>query len=119
MTISNHLYIYICIQLAYILKKRFQKALVHKLRMLSNKQIVLKNYIQGCPKESDFELRTTPLSTEIPQNNGSKNAVLLKILYLACDPYLCHILRPRTKSLFVFSPVIPGSVFPKGHRHIL
>ncbi|KAL7103818.1 hypothetical protein ACP275_08G203100 [Erythranthe tilingii] len=78
--------------------------------MLSNKQIVLKNYIQGCPKESDFELRTTSLSTEIPQNNGSKNAVLLKNLYLACDPYVCHILRPRTKSFFVFSPVIPGSV---------
>ncbi|KAL7143469.1 hypothetical protein ABFS83_08G193100 [Erythranthe nasuta] len=77
--------------------------------MLSNKQVVLKNYIQGCPKESDFELRTTPLSTEIP-HNGSKNAVLLKNLYLACDPYVCHLLRPRTKSLFVFSLVVPGSV---------
>ncbi|KAL7103760.1 hypothetical protein ACP275_08G199700 [Erythranthe tilingii] len=78
--------------------------------MLSNKQIVLKNYIQGCPKESDFELRTTPLSTEIPYINGSKNAVLLKNLYLACDPYICHLLRPRTNSLFIHSPILPGSV---------
>ncbi|KAI3466027.1 hypothetical protein Pfo_022690 [Paulownia fortunei] len=76
-------------------------------RMLPNKQIVLRNYIQGCPKESDFELRSTAVSTEIP--HGSKG-VLLKNLYLACDPYICHLLRPDVPSVFPQSAIVPGSV---------
>ncbi|KAK6132589.1 hypothetical protein DH2020_033691 [Rehmannia glutinosa] len=76
--------------------------------LLPNKQIVLKNYLQGCPKETDFELRTTKVSTEIP--HGSKG-VLLKNLYLACDPYICHLMRPRGLSILSSHGfIVPGSV---------
>ncbi|KAK6132590.1 hypothetical protein DH2020_033692 [Rehmannia glutinosa] len=80
--------------------------------LLPNRQIILKNYFQGCPKETDFELRTTNVSTEIP--HGSKG-VLLKNLYLACDPYSCHLMRPQGQSrLFTHSFIVPGSVV-NGH----
>ncbi|KAK4420441.1 2-alkenal reductase (NADP(+)-dependent) [Sesamum alatum] len=78
-------------------------------QMLPNKQIVLKNHIQGCPKESDFELKTTSVSTEI-SDGCSDNAVLLKNLYLACDPYLCHLMRADRHSLLTSSSLVPGSV---------
>ncbi|KAK6132539.1 hypothetical protein DH2020_033748 [Rehmannia glutinosa] len=75
--------------------------------LLPNKQIILKNYVQGCPKESDFELKTTTVSTEIPR--GSKG-VLLKNLYLSCDPYICHLMRHDSQSLYILSAIVPGSV---------
>ncbi|KAJ6908795.1 hypothetical protein NC651_019003 [Populus alba x Populus x berolinensis] len=53
---------------------------------VSNKQVVLKNYACGFPKESDFEVTTTTIKLTVPED--SKNAVLLKTLYLSCDPYL-------------------------------
>ncbi|KAJ6289553.1 hypothetical protein OIU76_025383 [Salix suchowensis] len=53
---------------------------------VSNKQVVLKNYVSGFPKESDFEVTTTTIKLKVPEN--SKNAVLLKTVYLSCDPYL-------------------------------
>ncbi|GMH29109.1 hypothetical protein Nepgr_030952 [Nepenthes gracilis] len=52
---------------------------------VSNKQVVLKDYVPGFPKESDLEVRTITIRLKIPE--GSK-AVLVKNLYLSCDPYL-------------------------------
>lgn len=53
---------------------------------MSNKQIILKNYVSaGIPKESDMELRTTTLQLKAPEGS---NAVLVKNLYLSCDPYM-------------------------------
>ena len=58
---------------------------------VSNKQVVLKNYVSGFPKESDFKVTTTTIKLKVPEN--SKNAVLLKTLYLSCDPYLRGLMR--------------------------
>lgn len=55
--------------------------------MLANKQVVLKNYVEEYPKESDFEVRSSMISSHIPQ--GSKG-LFVKNLYLACDPYMRH-----------------------------
>ncbi|KAL0396776.1 UNVERIFIED_CONTAM: 2-alkenal reductase (NADP(+)-dependent) [Sesamum calycinum] len=74
---------------------------------LPNKQIILKNYVQGCPKESDLELKMGVASTEIPE--GSRG-VFVKNIYLACDPYMCHLMRPQRKSLFILSSIVPGTV---------
>ncbi|KAK6244382.1 hypothetical protein QUC31_010791 [Theobroma cacao] len=79
--------------------------------MVGNKQVVLNNYVQGWPKEGDFRLQCT--ETEIESIPNGSEAVLLKNLYLACDPYMrhrmCdnHISQPGTifKSSFT-----PGSV---------
>lgn len=58
---------------------------------VSNKQIVLKNYVSaGIPKESDMELRTTTLQLKAPEGS---NAVLVKNLYLSCDPYMRSRMR--------------------------
>ncbi|KAL3636937.1 hypothetical protein CASFOL_019236 [Castilleja foliolosa] len=81
--------------------------------MVANKQIILRNHIQGCPKESDFELRTTTVSTEITDHDhhlSKGGVVFLKNLYLACDPYMCHLMRPGQLSLSTQGSIVPGSV---------
>lgn len=55
---------------------------------VSSKQVILRDYVSGFPKESDMYLTTSTISLKIPE--GSK-AVVVKNLYLSCDPYM----RPR------------------------
>ncbi|KAJ0444425.1 putative oxidoreductase [Helianthus annuus] len=52
---------------------------------VKNTQIVLKNYINGFPKVSDMLLTSTTTNLKLPQGS---NAVLVKNLYLSCDPYM-------------------------------
>ncbi|KAM7460857.1 hypothetical protein LguiA_028978 [Lonicera macranthoides] len=58
----------------------------------NNKQVILKEYVSGFPKESDMILRTTTISLRVPEGS---NAVLVKNLYLSCDPYM----RIRMKNI--------------------
>ncbi|XP_065860832.1 2-alkenal reductase (NADP(+)-dependent)-like [Euphorbia lathyris] len=53
---------------------------------IRNKQVLLKNYVTGFPKESDMEIATSSFKLEIPES--TQNAVLVKNLYLSCDPYM-------------------------------
>lgn len=54
---------------------------------VSNKQVALKNYVTGFPKESDMQIITTnTIKLRVPE--GTKDAVLVKNLYLSCDPYM-------------------------------
>ncbi|CAN4095644.1 unnamed protein product [Withania somnifera] len=55
---------------------------------VSNKQILLKNYVNGFPKESDMELKISTMKLKVSEDS---NIVLVKNLYLSCDPYM----RPR------------------------
>ena len=51
-----------------------------------NKKVILKNYANGSPKESDMEIVTTEtVRLEVPEGS---NTVILKNLYLSCDPYI-------------------------------
>lgn len=59
---------------------------------VSNKQILLKNYVNGFPKESDMELKINTMKLKVPEDS---NTVLVKNLYLSCDPYM----RPRMKKM--------------------
>ncbi|KAF7132424.1 hypothetical protein RHSIM_Rhsim09G0005900 [Rhododendron simsii] len=53
---------------------------------VSNKQVILRDYVMsGFPKESDFEFKTSKLRLNVAE--GSKS-VVLKNLYLSCDPYM-------------------------------
>ncbi|KAL6548638.1 hypothetical protein OROGR_009059 [Orobanche gracilis] len=54
--------------------------------MSNNKQVILKNYVNGPPKESDMLLKTSTIKFKIP--DGCLDAVLVKNLYLSCDPYM-------------------------------
>ncbi|KAK6930427.1 Alcohol dehydrogenase-like, C-terminal [Dillenia turbinata] len=72
--------------------------------VVSNKQIIFKDYVTGFPKESDMFLITSSISLKVPEGS---NAVVLKNLYLSCDPYM----RPRMtkqESSYVAS-FVPGS----------
>ncbi|XP_059443490.1 2-alkenal reductase (NADP(+)-dependent)-like [Corylus avellana] len=52
---------------------------------VSNKQVLLRDYVTGFPKESDMDVKTSSIKLKVP--DGSK-AVLVKNLYLSCDPYM-------------------------------
>ncbi|EAY94706.1 hypothetical protein OsI_16484 [Oryza sativa Indica Group] len=54
----------------------------------TNKKIVLRNHVTGFPKESDMELvaATGAAPSRVPE--GTDGAVLVKNLYLSCDPYM-------------------------------
>ncbi|EYU36663.1 hypothetical protein ABFS82_14G288700 [Erythranthe guttata] len=54
---------------------------------VSNKQIILKEYVKGFPKESDMILKTSTIKLKIPEDDCN-DAVLVKNLYLSCDPYM-------------------------------
>nr|GLL47794.1 2-alkenal reductase (NADP(+)-dependent)-like [Ipomoea trifida] len=56
---------------------------------VKNKQVVLTHNIDGFPKESDMEIRSITLKLEVPQGS---NAILVKNIYLSCDPYILKVL---------------------------
>ncbi|XP_024983021.1 2-alkenal reductase (NADP(+)-dependent)-like [Cynara cardunculus var. scolymus] len=54
--------------------------------VIRNKQVVLKDYVTGFPKESDLFLdASATISLKLPQGS---NGLLVKNLYLSCDPYM-------------------------------
>jgi hypothetical protein len=57
---------------------------------VSNKQVIFRDYVTGFPKESDMYLRTSTIKLKVPV--GSK-AVLVKNLYLSCDPLMQFFMR--------------------------
>ncbi|KAJ4723813.1 2-alkenal reductase (NADP(+)-dependent) [Melia azedarach] len=60
--------------------------------MVSNKQVILKDYVSGFPKETDMYITTSSIELKVPKDS---NGVLLKNLYLSCDPYM----RPRMRNV--------------------
>eukprot|EP00257_Ricinus_communis_P021696 XP_015581235.1 NADP-dependent alkenal double bond reductase P2 isoform X2 [Ricinus communis] len=51
-----------------------------------NKQLIFKDYVSGFPKETDMFLATSSITLKVPQE--CSKAVLVKNLYLSCDPYM-------------------------------
>ena len=72
---------------------------------VSNKQLILRDYVTGSPKESDMYVKTSTIKLEIP--NGSK-AVLLKNLYLSCNPVMR--IRMNRAEDSIFTSYTPSSV---------
>ncbi|XP_022641618.1 2-alkenal reductase (NADP(+)-dependent)-like [Vigna radiata var. radiata] len=50
-----------------------------------NKQVVLRDYVVGFPKESDMNTVEGRITLKVPEGSSD---VLLKNLYLSCDPYM-------------------------------
>ncbi|KAK1413603.1 hypothetical protein QVD17_35379 [Tagetes erecta] len=77
------------------------------MEQVKNKQIVLKNYVNGFPKETDMILNdSSTINNKLPQ--GSNDSVLVKNLYLSCDPYM-RIRMHETEGA-AFGTFTPGSV---------
>lgn len=72
---------------------------------MKNKQVVLRNYVNGVPKESDFELIETSIELKVPEGSDQ---ILLKNLYLSCDPYMRIMMNEKPVSRFGSYPL--GSV---------
>ncbi|KAJ7969243.1 2-alkenal reductase (NADP(+)-dependent) [Quillaja saponaria] len=49
-----------------------------------NKQVILRDYVYGFPKESDMHVGDSKIKLKVPEGSS---AVLVKNLYLSCDPY--------------------------------
>nr|AYQ58369.1 alcohol dehydrogenase [Camellia sinensis] len=79
---------------------------------VSNKQIILKEYVSGFPKESDMVVKTGTIRLQLPED--SKNAILVKNLYLSCDPYMRGRMRKMedsyVESFTPGSPITGGGV---------
>nr|GEW69415.1 2-alkenal reductase (NADP(+)-dependent)-like [Tanacetum cinerariifolium] len=58
-----------------------------EVQMISNKQVILKDYVVGFPKESDMILKTSE-TINLKLSEGSNGVLLVKNLYLSCDPYM-------------------------------
>lgn len=75
--------------------------------MKPNKKVIFKNYVAGSPKESDMEIVTTDtVRLKVPEGS---NAVLLKNLYLSCDPFLRVMMSKHEEPKFL-PEFVPGSV---------
>ncbi|KAM3306264.1 2-alkenal reductase (NADP(+)-dependent)-like [Capsicum chacoense] len=71
---------------------------------VSNKQVILKHYVTGYPKEPDMEIKNGTIKLKVPEGS---NAVLLKNLYLSCDPYMRS--RMQKKEGSYVESFTPGS----------
>ncbi|KAL4574680.1 hypothetical protein LXL04_021516 [Taraxacum kok-saghyz] len=73
--------------------------------LVENKQILFKSYTNEYVKETDMELKLgSPMKLEAPKGS---NAVLVKNLYLSCDPYMRGRMRDFNRSYM--PPFSPGS----------
>ncbi|XP_065860835.1 2-alkenal reductase (NADP(+)-dependent)-like [Euphorbia lathyris] len=70
-----------------------------------NQQVLLKNYVNGFPKESDMEIVTSSVKLKIPES--TKDAVLVRNLYLSCDPYMRSFMNSHNNSS-LFPSYQPG-----------
>ncbi|XP_021912578.1 NADPH-dependent oxidoreductase 2-alkenal reductase-like [Carica papaya] len=77
--------------------------------VVSNKQVIFKDYVVGFPTESHMYITTSSVSLKLPQGS---DGVLVKNLYLSCDPYMRIRMRKMEPSPFSSAPYAsfaPGS----------
>lgn len=72
---------------------------------VGNKQVIFKGYIDGVPKQTDMELNFSniQLNQQLPPQS-----LLLKNLYLSCDPYMRGRMRDFHGSYI--PPFVPSQV---------
>ncbi|GLU17895.1 hypothetical protein SLE2022_342430 [Rubroshorea leprosula] len=75
--------------------------------LVGNKQVIFKDFVSGFPKESDMFVTTGTVKLKLPE--GSR-AVLVKNLYLSCDPYMRNLMKPQDANYgSLFTCYTPGS----------
>ncbi|GLU15000.1 hypothetical protein SLE2022_315300 [Rubroshorea leprosula] len=68
-----------------------------------NKQVILRDYVNGSPKESDMYTATGTIQLKVPE--GCRGAVLVKNLYLSCDPYMGNRMKKGADGMEPGSPL--------------
>ncbi|XP_057458306.1 NADPH-dependent oxidoreductase 2-alkenal reductase-like [Lotus japonicus] len=90
------------------------------MAQVRNKQVILKDYVSGFPKESDMEIVESTITLKLPE---ASNEVLLKNLYLSCDPYMRILMAkpegtPNPRTYTPGSPLVGygvSKVLESGH----
>lgn len=78
--------------------------------VVRNKQVLLKNYVDGFPKESDMAVTSdATINLELPKNEPG--SILTKNLYLSCDPMMRNRMTQTYEGAYMDS-FTPGSVCP-------
>lgn len=76
---------------------------------VSNKGVILKRDVTGFPTEDDMEVVTSGFSLAVPP--GNPTAVLVKNLYLSCDPYMRNRMSKHDDdSATYIEDFVPGEV---------
>ena len=71
--------------------------------MEENKQIILKDYVKGFLKESDLILKSSIV--ELNVSSDCNGAILVKNLYLSCDPYMrARMVKMEGSYIDAFTP---------------
>jgi hypothetical protein len=78
---------------------------ISEMVQVRNKQVILKDYVSGFPKESDMNIVDSTITLKLPQGS---NELLLKNLYLSCDPYMRILMTKDTTA--GLGAHTPGSV---------
>ncbi|XP_051199602.1 2-alkenal reductase (NADP(+)-dependent) [Lolium perenne] len=73
---------------------------------VSNKGVTLKRHVMGFPTEDDMELVTATVRLTVPPGSA---AVIVKNLYLSCDPYMRSRMTRHKEPSYV-PDFVPGEV---------
>lgn len=87
-------------------------------KLVSNKQVILRDYVSGrYPTESDMYVKTSNISLKVPHVQGGQgegpcnNIVLVKNLYLSCDPMMRFLIMDTSHyKMTKYEYCTPGSV---------
>lgn len=74
---------------------------------VQNKQVIFKDYVNGNLQEDDLYISTSKIKLQVPQGS---NAVLVKNLYLSCDPVMQFLMRKDEFLMSGYHYYVPGSV---------
>ncbi|KAL6275064.1 hypothetical protein ACE6H2_025756 [Prunus campanulata] len=75
---------------------------------MRNKQVILRDTVSGFPKESDMQVTTGSIELKLTEGSSS-GAVLVKNLYLSCDPYMRGRMTKRHPGDSYVNSFNPGS----------
>ncbi|KAL5578602.1 hypothetical protein UlMin_011044 [Ulmus minor] len=81
-----------------------------------NKQVVLREYVSGAPKESNMAITSSTLKLKLPE--GSKG-VLVKNLYLSCDPYMRNLMKKADHASYADSFKLASPIIGHGVSKVL
>ncbi|XXG44544.1 hypothetical protein AAC387_Pa01g4318 [Persea americana] len=76
---------------------------------VKNKQILFRDFLTGYPKESNMVLSTGTIRLKLPscEQGSDSKAILVKNLYVSCDPFMRHMRTPEGGGYA--PPYTPGS----------
>jgi NADPH-dependent curcumin reductase CurA len=73
---------------------------------VSNKRVILKQFVTGFPTEDDMELVTGTVRLAVPPGSAS---VMVKNLYVSCDPYMRNRMSEHNDAAYI-EQFVPGEV---------